>query len=87
MALETIPGVKHQSAAAGREADDQVIVSRIKSGAAKPQQSDTTPSGASAMANINLESVDLSGVQLADSSSAPAAAAIPDASGSRVNAR
>ena len=87
MAVETATGVKHHSAAVGREADDQAIVSKIKSGAAKPRQSDTTPSEASAMANINLESVDLSGVQLADSISAPAAAAIPDASRSRVNAR
>lgn len=81
-ALKTASVIQHQSPTVGNAANDDSLLAANRlpqSGAAivKPTAAD----GAS------LANVKLNGVVLVDSNSAPSAAAIPDASGSRVNGR
>ncbi len=81
-ALETASGVKHQSPMAGNSANDELLLANDKSA-----QSEARPAGVPAANNLSFEDVKLKGVVLADSSSAPSAAAMPIASGPPVSGR
>lgn len=81
VAIETSKGIKHQTATEGKAADDQGVLADDKT--SRP----VVTKGSSAMANIKSVSEKLKDLTLDDSPPTPAAASIPSAGASQVNAR
>ena len=92
VSLETSTGIKHQAVTTGRAADDQGVLANTPSPPSVATSPETSAMAkisqtANALKGVKLTSLNLGGLTLAETASAPSAASIPDASGPRVTSR